>query len=142
MEIKTVCRFKGGFLTPTAQENIEQHKQTLTDVSDYFCWGLQSKFKIESHQWCDYEYIIVVNVDTVAYEVSVSYDFVSFEWFEVSYQPNYGFFAKLFGKNEILQMKNLSNEIHTLLDAKKGVTSIRWYSTYSHSDKSFTKTPF
>jgi len=78
-------------------------------------------------EWVDYGYEIVASIDDLEYEVLISFDFDKFEWFELSYQPNYGFWWKLFGRDESPQMRKLSMALHEALQSKDGVVEIRWY---------------
>lgn len=128
MRIRTIARFRGGFPEPTEAEGPGVLEERLTPVAEWLHDHLQAEgLEVEALEWFDFEYQVVCRVDGRAYEVGVSFDSLSWSWFEIHYARTLGFLARLVGRDECRQMVRLSETVDRGLRALEGVTDVRWY---------------
>ena len=128
MSVSSFARFKGGFTTPTMEAGPEALERDLRDLADYLAADLPSEgIECARPEWADFEYQIDCGAGERRYELSVSFDYLNWDWFEVSYGPSLGFFERLFGGSEEAEMARLSGALHTVLGRRQGVEDLRWY---------------
>ena len=128
MRASSFARFKGGFSTPRMEDGPEALKEVLEEPAAYLAGELPAVgVQCSAPEWCDYEYEIRCSVDGRRYRLSVSFDYLEWEWFEVGYPPSLGILARLLGRSESSEMTKLSHALDAVLRQRPGVTDLRWY---------------
>jgi hypothetical protein len=139
MYARSAVLFQGGFEVPT-EEDIQSALATLSSwLRDRL--GEQG-VHVGEPEWCGYEFELPYQVDRKKYALSVSYDFVQWEWFQIYYPTEGGIVWRLRGGRHLEELSRLSQAINSALLSKKGVRDIRWYDGFPRDpDKGFTRTP-
>jgi len=131
MAVSSFARFKGGFPTPQQEDGValvDGLEELLREPAEAITRGLASRgIELDAPEWQDFMYEIRCTVKDRNYAVWFSFDYVGWEWFELSYNPTLGFFSKLFGKNEAKEMTQLSSALNSVLREISGITEVRWY---------------
>ena len=143
MDIRTVALFKGGFAEPTEKEGPTVLEDRLRPPADWLREELRSAgLAVGPSDWIDYAYELSCTVNDRTYEVEVSYDFLTWDWFEITYGPTIGFFSKLLGRDESAELTVLSQAIDRSLKRHESITEVRWYTRMpTDPDVGFTHSP-
>ncbi len=128
MSVSHFMRFKGGFGYPTEDGSHEDLESILNEPALFLSEELKKQgIKCSLPEWGGYDYEMRCPVGDREYRVSLCFDYVRWEWFEVSYVPTLGFLAKLLGNDETEEMEKLSKSISAAFESRSGITDIRWY---------------
>lgn len=113
------------------------------DLARYLADELTSQgFEIKSVENVEFAFEIICLSGTIEYEVMVGLDVIHNKWWEVAVKQKYGFFAKLFGKNEDEELGNLLKSLDKILKSNTSVKDIKWYRSYSDVDSLKNKKHF
>ena len=85
---------------------------------------------VRGHHDVEYTHEVECKVGPRSYTLSVSYDWVSKGWWEVSWQPTLGRFRKLLGASEENELRCLATAVSGALDVLPGIQERRWYQSY------------
>lgn len=143
MGVSSFARFKGGFDMPRMEDGPEALERVLEQPATYLATELGSAgIRCSDPEWCDFEYEIQCSVAGRQYQLSVSFDYINWEWFEIGYPPTLGLLARLLGRDETSEMTKLSNAVDTALRRREGVTDLRWYrKPLGNPEKDFAQHP-
>jgi hypothetical protein len=136
--ISTCVKFKGGYPMLTEVELAPGRELTAHIVSSFRKQGIQTYDSTE-HEIGN---TIKCTIEKRKYEVEVSFDWVTNEWWEVMYTPTLGLITRLFGGNEANEMQLLTKAIAKAIKEIRGIYEIRWYSEFPNNpDKNYTIMP-
>ena len=126
--ISHFARFSGGFTPPKETDGLESLSDTLLPAAQYFARHLDgARIACSAPDWGGYDYTMRAPVGRFTYELSVSFDYSRWQWFELSYLPALSWLQRTLGKSELAEMKTLSSALHASLLQLQGIREIRWY---------------
>lgn len=126
--ISHFARFSGGFTAPKETDDLDLLSDTLLPVAQYFERRLSEEgISCSAPDWGGYDYTLRTTVGPHTYELSVSFDYSEWQWFELSYLPVLSWLQKKLGKSEVAEMRTLSSALHESLIQLRGIREIRWY---------------
>ena len=126
MDISTCVKFKGGFPMPTEIVPAPGKDLTAHILGCFRKQGIQASDPEE----LEYGNTIRCTINKCVYEVEVSFDWITYEWWDVMYTPTVGLFARLFGASEVHEMQLLTRVIDSAIREIKGISDIRWYTSF------------
>jgi hypothetical protein len=90
----------------------------------------------------EYAHEIRCEVDGKPYEITVGYDWVTGDWWEVFYSPRLSWLKRALGQSEEAEMRTLTLAIATALGRLPGIGEMRWYRAYGAGARSsYSGTP-
>lgn len=123
--IKNHVRFKGDF-KKEAQKEIPGR-----DLADFVAEQLRRKnFAVHSVENDEIWFTVKVSSGSIEYPLMISHSYLSDDYWEISCPWTLGFFARLFGKSEEPELKNLVETLDEILKTDKIITDIKWYGDY------------
>lgn len=113
----------------------EEYNIAGEDLANYLAEELIKRgFLVNKVENIEFAFEIKCMSGTIEYEIMVALDVLYHERWEIAVQPRYGFWARLFGKNEDQELGGLLNGINDILKENASVTDIKWYRQYSNPD--------
>jgi hypothetical protein len=136
----TCVRFRGGFTPP---RSVGEDRNPGGEIAAHLGRELPiHEVTVGGIRDVEYAHEVSCTIDGRTYEVMVSFDWISKEWWEVFYGPSLSAFDRLRGRAEVGTMRRLSAAIYAVLTALPGIDEIRWYADYAEAvDGDYAPTP-
>lgn len=127
----TCVRFRGG---PTPPRSVGEDRNPGGDIAAHLVRELPAhEVTVGGIKDIQYAHEVACTIDGRTYEVTVSFDWSSGEWWEVFYGPSLSAFDRLRGRSEVGTMRRLSAAIYAVLTALPGIGEMRWYVDYAEA---------
>ncbi len=136
----TCVRFRGGFTPP---RSVGEDRNPGADIAAHLGRELPAHdIKIGSMKDIEYAHEVACTIDGRTYDVTVSFDWTSGEWWEIFYGSSLSAFDRLRGRSDVGTMRRLSAAIYAVLTALPGIGEMRWYADYAEAlDGDYAPTP-
>lgn len=134
--IKNHVRFKGAFKKEFKDEIPGR------DLAEFIAEQLRQKnCVVNSVEYEELWFTVTVVSGFIEYPLMVSRSAMEEDYWEISCPRTLKFFARLRGKSEDVELQSLVNVLDEILQDKKTITHIKWYSDYSDLTDGYVRKP-
>jgi hypothetical protein len=134
--IRNHVRFKGNF-NKEVQDEIQGR-----DLAEFIAEQLKQKnFEVLSVENEEIWFTVNVISDPTEYHLMVSHSPTEEDFWEITCPRTLGAFARLRGKSEDAELRNLIDALDEILHAEKTITDIKWYSDYGDLADDYIQKP-
>jgi hypothetical protein len=136
----TCVRFRGG---PAPPRSVGEDRNPGASIAAHLLRELPAHgIQVEGVEDVEYAHEIRCTLEGRTYEVMVSFDWTTGQWWEVFYAPSLSAFDKLRGRSESVTMRRLSTALHAALSRLPGMGEMRWFAEYADpADGPYAPTP-
>jgi hypothetical protein len=135
-DIKDCVRFKGDFKKEFKDEFPGR------DLAEFIAEQLREiELVVNSVEYEELWFTVNVVSGSIKYPLMVSRSSMEDDYWEISCPRTLGFFARLCGRSEDTELKNLISALEEILQNEKRITDIKWYSDYSDLTDDYIKKP-
>ena len=134
--IKQFVRFKAPFAKEVKEEIPGR------DLAQFLAEQLQAKgLAVRPVENDEISFTVNVTSGSIEYPVMVCISTEDEEYWEINCPCTLGTFARLFGKSEDAELKNLTDTLDDILQNEKTITDIKWYGDYFDRTHDYIKKP-